>query len=67
MIGNIAIALGGLLPGIGGSFTKFGYTEVLYVTEFIGLACIFYGYWVIRHDRKTSLHGPQLEVRQETV
>lgn len=54
MIGNIAIAIGGLLPGIGGSFTKFGYTEVLYVTELIGIWCIFYGYWVIRQDRSSA-------------
>ncbi len=43
-IGNVYIAIGALLPGIGGSFTRFGYTEVLYVTEFIGLALIFLGY-----------------------
>lgn len=43
-IGNVYIAVGALLPGIGGSFTRFGYTEVLYVTEFIGLALIFVGY-----------------------
>ena len=60
MIGNIAIAVGGLLPGIGGSFTKFGYTEVLYVTEFIGLCCIFYGYWVIRNDGTSSVHRQQI-------
>lgn len=60
MIGNIAIAVGGLLPGIGGSFTKFGYTEVLYVTEFIGLCFIFYGYWVIRRDSTETIHDNQL-------
>ena len=43
-VGNVLIAIGALLPGIGGTFTRFGYTEVLYVTEFIGLALIFIGY-----------------------
>ena len=43
-IGNVLIAVGAVLPGIGGTFTRFGYTEVLYVTEFIGLALIFLGY-----------------------
>ena len=43
-VGNVLIAIGALLPGIGGTFTRFGYTEVLYVTEFIGLALIFRGY-----------------------
>lgn len=44
VIGNVFIALGGLLPGIGGSFTRFGHVEVLYVTEFLGLCLIFAGY-----------------------
>lgn len=44
VIGNIFIALGGLLPGIGGSFTRFGHVEVLYVTEFVGLCLIYVGY-----------------------
>lgn len=38
------IALGALLPGIGGSFTRLGYTEVLCVTEVIGLTLIWRGY-----------------------
>ena len=42
--GNVLIALGGLLPGIGGSFTRFGYTEVLYVTEFVGIILIYLGF-----------------------
>lgn len=43
-VGNVFIAVGALLPGIGGSFTRFGYTEVLYVTELLGLALLFVGY-----------------------
>src|SRR5437867_959151 len=43
-VGNILIAVGALLPGIGGTFTRFGHVEVLYVTEFIGLILIFLGY-----------------------
>lgn len=43
-IGNVFIAVGALLPGIGGSFTRFGYTEVLYVTELLGLLLLFVGY-----------------------
>lgn len=42
--GNALIAVGALLPGIGGSFTRFGYTEVLYVTELIGIILIYLGY-----------------------
>ncbi len=55
-LGNIFIAVGGLLPGIGGSFTKFGYIEVLYVTELLGLLCIYYGYSIIRKDHVDSIH-----------
>jgi hypothetical protein len=43
-IGNVFIAVGGILPGIGGTFTRFGHTEVLYVTELFGLLCIYAGY-----------------------
>jgi hypothetical protein len=43
-VGNVLIAIGALLPGIGGAFTRFGYVEVLYVTELIGLSLIYFGY-----------------------
>jgi hypothetical protein len=42
--GNGVIALGALLPGIGGTFTRFGHTEVLYVTELAGLILIYVGF-----------------------
>jgi hypothetical protein len=44
VLGNVAIAVGGLLPGIGGTFTRFGHVEVLYVTELAGLLLIYLGY-----------------------
>jgi hypothetical protein len=43
-IGNVLIAIGGVLPGIGGSFTRAGYMEALYVTELMGLILIYMGY-----------------------
>lgn len=43
-VGNCFIAVGALLPGIGGSATRMGYTEVLYVTELVGLVLIWTGY-----------------------
>lgn len=46
--GNILIAIGGLLPGIGGTFTRMGYVNVLFVTELIGLIIIFIGYRIIK-------------------
>ena len=48
--GNTAIAIGGVLPGIGGSFTRAGYVEVLFVTEFFGLALIYTGYKIIKYN-----------------
>jgi len=48
-VGNVLIAAGALLPGIGGTATRFGHVEVLYVTEFLGLALIWLGYrWNVR-------------------
>ncbi len=44
MWANVAIALGGLLPGIGGASARFGHVEVLYVTELVGLLLIFVGF-----------------------
>jgi hypothetical protein len=43
-VGNVFIAFGALLPGIGGAFTRFGHTEVLYVTELLGLLLIYTGF-----------------------
>ncbi len=43
-VGNVLIAVGALLPGIGGTATRFGHTEVLYVTELVGLTMIYVGY-----------------------
>ncbi len=43
-LGNILIAVGAILPGIGGTMTRMGMVEALYVTELIGLIFIFAGY-----------------------
>ena len=44
MFANVLIAVGAILPGIGGTATRMGYTEVLYVTELAGLLLIWAGY-----------------------
>lgn len=46
--GNIFIAIGALLPGIGGTFTRMGYVEVLFITELLGLVLIYMGYRIIK-------------------
>ncbi len=59
VLGNWLIAIGALLPGIGGSFTRLGYVEVLFVTEFIGILLIWTGYRVISQAQTKSIHATQ--------
>lgn len=59
ILGNTLIAVGAILPGIGGAFTRMGYVEVLYVTELIGLTLIWAGYRAMTTDRVVSIHAPQ--------
>jgi hypothetical protein len=51
--GNILIAIGGLLPGIGGTFTRMGYVNVLFITELMGLILIYVGYRIIKEGKKS--------------
>ena len=44
VVANVLIALGAILPGIGGTATRMGYTEILYVTELVGLLLTWLGY-----------------------
>lgn len=43
-IGTALIAVGGILPGVGGGMAKAGMVEALYVGEFLGLLLIWAGY-----------------------
>jgi len=43
-VGNAFIAVGAILPGIGGSMAKGGIVEALYIGEFLGLILIWIGY-----------------------
>lgn len=61
MMGNIWIAVGAILPGIGGTFTRFGHVEVLYVTELLGLLFIMAGYYTIKNDSSRSIHQTQAQ------
>ena len=49
--GNVFIAIGALLPGIGGTFTRMGYVNVLFATELAGLLLIYAGYLIIKLDK----------------
>jgi len=44
MWANVLIAIGAILPGIGGTATRMGHVEVLYVTELAGLVLTWAGY-----------------------
>lgn len=43
-VGNWFIAIGAILPGIGGTATRMGHVEVLYVTELVGIVLIYIGF-----------------------
>lgn len=59
VLGNILIAIGGLLPGIGGSYARMGMVEVLYVTELVGILFIWVGYVIMTGDDSISIHAAQ--------
>lgn len=67
-VGNVLIAVGALLPGIGGTATRMGYVEVLYVTEFIGLILIWWGYrWNTKKVLAAPLAAPVLSRSESTA
>jgi len=44
MVGNILIALGAILPALGGSFIKMGLPDFLYLSEFLGAILMYIGF-----------------------
>ena len=67
VLGNALIAVGAILPGVGGGFARAGIVEVLYVTELIGLLLIWAGYRVIVGDRVISIHRTQRQIKAPSV
>ena len=59
-IGNVFIALGGILPGIGGTMAKTGIIEALYLGEFAGLILIWIGFVI-------NVKAPRPEASQPAV
>jgi hypothetical protein len=59
--GNVLIAAGGLLPGIGGASSKFGHIEILYISEFIGICLIHAGYQMMKASAVPSIYSTQLK------
>jgi len=64
-IGNLYIAIGAILPGVGGMFSRMGHTEVLYLGELIGIIMIWIGYGYCRRNPKPVLESTPL-VTSET-
>jgi len=63
--GNVAIAVGAILPGIGGAAARSGRVQGLYVTEFVGLILIWVGYRLIVTDPGPSIHASQQALSEE--
>lgn len=59
VLGNVYIAVGAMLPGIGGGFARAGVVEVLYVTELLGLLLMWAGVRIISGDRVVSAFSAQ--------
>jgi hypothetical protein len=64
---NILIATGALLPGIGGSFAAIGVVKALYITEFVGIILIWFGYRSIVNDSSKSIHKAQRTSKAEVT
>lgn len=65
--GNWIIALGGLLPGIGGSMAKAGKVEALYVLELLGLILLWIGAEIVRRARPASDQAVELRTQASTT
>jgi len=44
MLGNILIAVGALMPAMGGTFVKLGVVNLLYLSEFVGVVIMYIGF-----------------------
>ena len=55
MWANVLIAVGAILPGIGGTATRMGQVEVLYVTELVGMLLTWLGYRLSTNAQFTML------------
>lgn len=44
MVGNILIAAGAFLPAMGGSFLRMGLPDFLYLSEFLGVILMYFGF-----------------------
>ena len=64
-IGNILIAVGAMLPAFGGTFSRFGLPNALYLGELLGTILMFAGF--IRATTPMGSENPEPEPAEETV
>jgi len=62
MWANVFIAVGAILPGIGGTATRMGHVEVLYVTELVGMLLTWTGYRMSVRPVATVVTGSRVGV-----
>lgn len=51
-LGNVLIAVGAILPAFGGTFSRMGVANALYIGELLGVILIFLGYLRATHPMK---------------
>jgi hypothetical protein len=51
MLGNILIAVGALMPALGGSFVRAGLPDFLYLSEFLGVVIMYGGFTLATSTR----------------
>ncbi len=49
VVGNWLIAVGGLLPALGGALIRLGDPSFKYIGEMVGVIIIFWGFWLTTH------------------
>jgi hypothetical protein len=62
-IGTALIALGGILPGVGGGMAKAGVVEALYIGEFAGIILIWLGYEFCVRPARAIVRSPDADNR----
>ncbi len=55
MIGNLLIALGAMAPALGGTLSRFGLKDYLYLSELVGAVVMFIGFWWATRRRAPCL------------
>jgi hypothetical protein len=58
MLGNILIAAGAMMPAMGGSFLKAGLPDWLYISEFLGVIVMYFGFILATAPQTVTTASP---------